>query len=182
MKSIRCGNAKGTCKNHRTHHKAYLRFCEEYKFSPFPADDWRYCQFAQYLAWEDKVPNTCSNYTSTVRHLHRLQRMPCPEPSQVHFRLLTNGLQRQCKKPVKQAEPLTHQTLMQLYPYVDLTQELHVVVWVVLLVGFTLILRVSNIGPEVRKDFDPDQHLLRSDLIIKQGIPTLKIRWTKTLQ
>ena len=47
-RSIHRGHAPGTRDNHRTHHKAYLRFCNEYMFDPFPADEWRTCQFAQF--------------------------------------------------------------------------------------------------------------------------------------
>ena len=50
------------------------------------------------------------------------------------------------------------------------------------LVAFTLILRVSNIGPAARKDFNSHQHFLRSDLVLKEGIWTLGVRWSKTIQ
>ena len=75
-------------------------------YEPFPADNWRYCQFAQYLAWEDMVPETVDNYMGTVRVLQRLQNLPVPPQGQIHFKLASEGLKKKCKKPVKQAVPI----------------------------------------------------------------------------
>ena len=109
--------------------------------------DWRYAQFVQHLYWQDKVPDTCDNYVSTVRTLHRLQGLRCPEKGQIHYKLISQGLHRQCKKPVQQAEPMNHDVLLKIYEQVDFSEELQAVTWTAVLVAYTLILRVSNIGP-----------------------------------
>ena len=124
----------------------------------------------------------CDNYVSTVRTLHKLRGLRCPEKAQIHYRLISNGLRRQSDRPVKQADALNHDLLLQFFEQVNFAEELEAVVWVAVLVGFTLILRVSNIGPPARKDFNPKQHFLRSDLIIKEGVPTMAVRWSKTIQ
>ena len=114
--------------------------------------------------------------------LHRLADMECPPPNQIHFKLLTEGLKKTCKKPVKQAEVMTHQTLKEIYHHVDFTSELEAVAWVAVLVGFTLILRVSNLGPEARHKFDPDRNFMRDDYMFMKNLPSLSIRWSKTIQ
>ena len=164
------------------HHKAYIKFCEEYKYKPFPATDWRYCQFAQFLAWQEKVPETVDNYVSTVRVLHKLQKLPVPEQGQIHYKMVSEGIKKNCKKPVKQAEPMTKQILIQLYNQVDFRSELQVVTWVAILVAFTLLLRVSNLGPRMRGLFQRSQHFLRSDFTVRNNWPTLGVRWSKTVQ
>ena len=80
---------------------------------------------------------------------------------------------------VRQAHPLDHDTLCKLYNYIDFSKELEAVTWVAILVGFNLILRVSNLGPAARKDFDPEKHLIRSDLTIHRGI---LVRWAKNIE
>ena len=182
IKSIRKGNAPGTRANHRTHESAYVKFCQEYRYDPYPATEWRYCQFAQYLSDQNKVLGTCDNYVSTVRVVHRLQGLPFLPKGQIHYKMLSDGLKRQCTEPVKQAKPMTHDVLRKIIRAVDFTSELEVVAWIAVLVAFTLILRVSNIGPDVRKNFDRLQYFVRGDLTIKRGLYTMLNKWTKTLQ
>ena len=149
-KLIKAAHAPGTRENHRTHHKAYIRFCNLYKFEPFPADEWQLCQFAQFLADEDKVPQTVQNYVSSVKVMHKVSRIPVPEEC-YHYSLLD------------------HQSLLTLFKQVDLTQELEAVTWVAVLVGFTLVLRVSNLGPETRAKFDPTKNLTQGGFPGAQG-------------
>ena len=96
--------------------------------------------------------------------------------------MLRDGLRRQDTHTVRQAQPMTHDILRKNFLVVDLMQELHAVAWTGALVAFTLILRVSNIGPDARDEFDPFKHFLRSDLVVKQGVLTMKVRWSKTIQ
>ena len=152
---IEQGYAVGTRINHEVHKKSYLRFCSEYQFDPFPADDWHYCQYAQHLAWEDKVPETINNYVSSVKTFHKLQKYQVPEPGQIHFKLLTEGLKKLCIRLVKHAQPINHNILYSIFLKVDLTSELEAVAWVAVLVGFTMVLRVLNLGPYTRDTFDP---------------------------
>ena len=124
----------------------------------------------------------CKNYVSTVRVVHRLQGLECPHRSQIHYNLLSNGLKRTCDKPVRHASPMTHEVLRTLVRVVDFSKELEVVAWIAVLVAFTLILRVSNIGPRTRSGFHRLHHLTWADLILKKGLLMMCIRWTKTLQ
>ena len=111
IRSIKAGYADGTRANRRTHHKAFLRFCDEYVFEPYPTTEWRLVQFAQFLFAENKKPDTVVNYVSSIRVIHRLAGMECPNVSQVHYAMLTSGLKRKCDRPLNQAEPMDHSTL-----------------------------------------------------------------------
>ena len=112
---IKKQDAEGTRNNQGTHLKAYNRFCNEYELHPFPADMWRYCQFGQFLANEHKVPGTVENYVNTVHTLHKYELLPGPEPEKIHFVKLIHGLKREQKTSVRQAEPMTHQLLLDLF-------------------------------------------------------------------
>ena len=147
-------SAKGTRSNHITHQKSYYDFCEEYAFQPFPADEWRYVQYGQYLAWKNKVPETVDNYVGTVRVMHRLIGEKAPMPKQVHYMYFSEGLKKLNTRPVRQAAAMTHDILRRISKVVDYSRELHVVAFISLLVAFTMVLRVCNIGPPTRALFD----------------------------
>ena len=78
IRSVRGGNTEGTWNNKNVHVAAYYRFCDSFGYQYFPASDWRYCQFAQYLMWEGKAPGTIDNYVSTIRTMHRLIGLKAP--------------------------------------------------------------------------------------------------------
>ena len=179
---IKKGDTKGTRANHRTHHKSYLQFCQTYRYEPYPATEWRYCQYAVYLHEQDKVPETIQNYVGTIRVLHKMQNLYAPTATQIHYKKLVEYFKKQCTKPVKQAQAMTHDILRQIFPHVKFQVELEAVSWVSMLVAFNLVLRVSNIGPPTRGSFSAEHNLIRGDLMLKQGHLTLKVRWAKNLQ
>ena len=101
IRGIKEADTEGMRSNHRTHYKAYLQFCKEYAYKPFPANEWRYCQFSQYLAAKDNKPETIQNYCSTIRTLHRLEGLPVPESGQVHYSKTVESLKKKRTKPVR---------------------------------------------------------------------------------
>ena len=183
IRMITKGRAEGTRANRRTHNNAYLRFCDSYYIKPYPATDWQLVQFVQYLfSEESKTPDTVQNYVSSVRVIHRLAGLPVPDANQIHYAMLTDGMKRENKRPVRQAEAVDHQTLKLIFQQVDLKDELQAVTWTAILVGFNLVLRVSNLGPVARNKFDPDKNLIRGDFMIRKGFPSLGIQWAKNNQ
>ena len=162
VRSIRAGNAAGTWANKRTHNTAYESFCTEYMFDPYPSLNWWLVQFAQYLYAEHKKPEMVENYVSSIRTLHRMAGFTKLEADDIFFNLMVKGLKRQCTHPVKQAHPMT-QTVLMLFEKVIFNNELEAVTCTATLVGFNLVLRVSNLGPPTRKDFDPSMNLIRAD-------------------
>ena len=95
---------------------------------------------------------------------------------------MIQGLRKERKTPVRQAAPIGHHNLLSIFQQVNLNNELEVVTWVLLLVGFSLVLRVLNLGPVSRDKFDPEKNFCRSDLVFKQGYWILQVKWSKTIQ
>ena len=180
--NIKKARAEGTLANRKTHHKSYIRFCDIVHYEPFPASNWQLVQYAQFLFNENKTPQTINNYVSSIRMLHRLADIQVPDSNCIHYTMLIDSFKRQCTRPVKQADLINHGTLKILFKQVNLESELEAVGWTSVLVGFNLVLRVSNLGPPSRSKFDPDKNLVRSDFMIKKGFPSLGIRWAKTNQ
>ena len=76
------------------------------------------------------------------RVLHKMQYLKSPDPNEVHFKKLMEGLSKTCKKPVRQASVMNYDVLRQLFYHVDFNIELEAVTWCAVLVGFILILQV----------------------------------------
>ena len=96
--------------------------------------------------------------------------------------MVSQCLKREQEDPVKQATVMTHEVLLKLVEHVDFSSELQAVAWVAVLVGFYLILRVSNLAPISRTQFSKRYCLTRSDVYWKKGFWTVGIRWSKTNQ
>ena len=180
--AVKHGNTHSTRVNKRVHIEAYYRFCDIYKFRPFPPTDWRYCQFAMHLADEGKAPGTVDNYVSTVCTTHRLAGFDAPVPNQIHFRMISDYIEKTNARPVKQAEPITEMALKVMFTAVNFDSELEAVAWTAVLVAFQGLFRGSNIGQPTRKTFDADRNFIRSDLYVKDGFLTVCVRWSKTIQ
>ena len=56
-----------------------------------------------YLYNQSEVPETIQNYAGSIRTIHKLKDLEPGDPSNVHFKKLTEGLKKTCKKLVKQA-------------------------------------------------------------------------------
>ena len=182
VNSVNRGSAEGTCSNRLVHERNYLRFCHKYSFELYPIDSWHMCLFAQHLAEENKRPGTIENYTSSMRILHRLANLEVPDASQIHFRMLINCFKRENTEPVHRAEPMTKQILINIFQKVHFQEELQAVAWTALLVGYNLVLRLSNLGAQSRTKFNPARNLTRADYQVREGFNALGIRWAKNLQ
>ena len=179
---VKRGHAEGTRSNHRCHINSYERFCNELWFQPYLATEWQLCMYGQYPHEQSKKPGTVNNYVSSVRTMHKMASLTVPDTNNIHFKLLVGGLKRQRKELIRQAHPIDHQKLLKLFQQVDVAEQLQAVSWTAVLVGFNLVLRVSNLGPPSRTKFNPEKHFIRQDLQVMQGHLALGIRWSKTNQ
>jgi hypothetical protein len=50
------------------------------------------------------------------------------------------------------------------------------------ILGFMALLRISNIAPSTRNNFDPHKQLRRGDITITSKGLSIFIKWSKTLQ
>ena len=92
-------DAPGTHNNRITHERSYMQFCKEFWYAPYPATNWRQCQYAMFLNEQHKVPETNNNYVGSLRVLHKSQGIKPPQADDFHFqnclRLLKNPVRNQ---------------------------------------------------------------------------------------
>ena len=88
------GYSDGTWKNFRSVLNQYLRFCNEFQLSPFPASVKALNGFAIITSLRVKSPRTVTNYLSSLKTLHHLFDLPTKNFSDFGVRLTIRGLNK----------------------------------------------------------------------------------------
>ena len=100
------GYSDGTWKNFRSVLNQYLRFCNEFQLSPFPASGKALNGFAIITSLRVKSPRTVTNYLSSLKTLQHLFDLPTKNFSDFGVRLTIRGLNKtmlhvsQRKRPI----------------------------------------------------------------------------------
>lgn len=179
---IREAHRPGTRSNLRTQVSTYYEFCDIYNLPNLPADMKQITRFAVYLHLKKLKPETINNYLSGVRTLHALADLPYPNTESLIHRMVLKGIKSQNKNPRKQAEAITPQVLKLISQQVQYSDDLEMVAWVAVLIGFHCLLRASNLTVRSAQAFNPQEHLLRQDFRMHKHMLLVHIKWTKTLQ
>ena len=97
------------------------------------------------------------------------------------MRMFINGLKRIMPHTLKQAEPITPELLLRLSKVVNYKDQVELVAWTGLLLGFYMFLRKSNLVPDTMDTFE---QFCRSDLNLLglDRAMMCEIRWSKTIQ
>ena len=172
--------APRSLKNFNTQYKRYLQFCTEFTLTPFPVTQWQLVRFATYLSFFMKSPASIINYTAGVCVINKINGFG-KVPKGTLFRKAMTGIKRKLQRQVKQAMPMTTAILHRIRRIVDISVPKQLGCWVILLFGFHLFLRKSNLVPD-SKLYDPFKHLLRRDFRIADDILLVLIKWSKTIQ
>ena len=85
---------------------------------------------------------------------------------------------------VKQAAPVTPELLIKISKVVNYRDQVEMVAWVGVLLGFYMFLRKSNLVPDTMNTFDKDYQFTRADmnLLGLDKAMMFEIRWSKTIQ
>ena len=100
------------------------------------------------------------------------------------MKMFTAGLKRMMPHAVKQAEPITPELLMKLGKVVNYKDQVEMVAWTGLLLGFYMFLRKSNLVPDTMDTFNGEEQFRRLDinLLGLDKAMMFEIRWSKTIQ
>ena len=175
---------QSTKKNLLTHINSYEKFCNRYDLGYFPCDNMQLCRFGQHLSTTFSSPDSVSNYLSGIRTYLALLREQVPDVNDRQMKMFTTGLKRVMPHAIKQAEPVTPQLLLRLSKVVNYKDQVEVVAWTGLLLGFYMFLRKSNLVPDTMTTFDREQQFCRGDvnLLGLDKAMMIEIRWSKTIQ
>ena len=164
--------------------KAYEEFCGTYMLEHFPCNNKQLCRFGQHLSRTFESPDAVSNYVSGIRTCIALLGMEVPAPQDRQIQMFMQGLKRAMPHAIKQAAPITPEILVRLSKVVNYAEPVEMVAWVGTLLGFYMFLHKSNLVPDTRETFNPEQQFCRADmnLLGLDNAMMFEIKWSKTIQ
>ena len=121
-------------------------------------------------------------YLSGVKTLHKLMNVNTDAFQDMPFRLTVMGLARNNTHVPRQAPPITPKILKDIHALLDFSVEEDLLFWAVVLVGFFLLLRKSNLVPDTSKSFNGGKQIKRSDLQFEQDHVKVTLNWLKNSQ
>ena len=173
-----------TKKNLLCHLTTYEKFCEKYMINQFPCDNQQLCRFGQHLNRTFQSLDSVNNYISGMRTCLALMGLEVPDTNDKQMKMFCTGLKRSMAHAVQQAEPVTPELLVKLSKVVNYKDVVEIIAWTVLLLGFFMFLRKSNLVPDTMDMFNSTQQFCRSDvnLLGLDKAMMIEIRWSKTIQ
>ena len=175
---------ESTKKNLLTQLNSYQKFCNRYMLQYFPCDNRQLCRFGQHLKSTFESPDAVGNYLSGIHTMLALLGLEIPDVKDRHMQMFITGLKRTMVHAVKQAAPVTPQILLCISKVVNYRDRIEVIAWTVVLLGFYMFLRKSNLVPDAMDKFEPLHQFTRADahLLGLGKAMMFEIRWTKTIQ
>ena len=175
---------ESTKKNLLTQLNAYQKFCNRYRLQYFPCNTHQLCRFGQHLSESLESPDSIGNYISGIRTCMAMWGLDIPDAADRQMKMFITGLKKAMPHAIKQAEPITPHILLKLSKVVNYKDQVEMVAWTVLLMGFYMFLRKSNLVPDTMTSFNKDQQFCRSDINLMgpDKAMMVEIRWSKTIQ
>ena len=181
LETFKTSYRPNTKRNYRSVASIYERYCEFHGQIPYPTTEWQLIRYARYLANGVTSYNTVKNYLTIIKRLHEISGYPFPRD--VHMlKLQLKAIRFELAGPVKKAVPVTPQLLLTLFKFVNVHDDVELVAYVGLLIGFLLFLRKSNLVPDTREGFVVNEQLSWQDVWYYGKILMVSVKWSKTLQ
>ena len=176
-----CAYATGTVSNFKSQWKNYINFCVKHQLQIFPPVQENLLRFYTYLVFNLKAYASLQNYESALNLFYRLYGF-----NQDNSNVLTKVLNMAAKKQLSTVPatkiPLEINHLCDFAQVIDNQNPLHFTWLVAVQVGFMALLRRSNICPPSVAGFNPNKHLIRSDIVVNPQSIIVNLRWSKTNQ
>ena len=174
--------ADSTRANLVTQFKAYLMFCCYFGLQAKPFVEENLVVYIQFLARSFKSPQSVKNYVYGLQTLARLHSWQFPDLSQPQFTYQFKGISRILCHAPQRAHPLSPVIFMKLLEFFNLQDPYEATMWSVMILGFLMFARISNLLPDSNVSFDPFRQLTRGDVRVAYNAIVLVVKWTKTIQ
>ena len=177
---IKFSYAATSLNNLHTHKKRYMDFCMIFKLRPFPVTQWQAVRYAAFLTFYFKSPKSVENYVSSICTINELSGFGKVVKG-IFYKKAMAGIRRKLKHSETRAQPLTFEMLHEMLLQVNFNDDKELVAWVVVIYGFHLFLRKSNLVPD-SKVLDDEKQFQRKDFRIHQDVMLAHIKWAKNRQ
>ena len=174
--------AKSTRSSLETHLRSFLYFCTYLSLTPFPVVSSTLTMYIQYLGENMRAPGTIKNYVFGLQTLSQLKEWSFPVLTNAMFRMQFKGIARSLAHTPKRATPMCPPTLVYLSQFFDFTSSYEASMWAVIVVGFFMFSRISNLLPPKKGWFDRNKQLLKSDVKVSSDSVIIVVKWSKVIQ
>ena len=171
---------QSTSSAHRTHLRTFLSFLYFLKL-PFTFTLSNVLAFLEYLYQNHISPKVIKNYLSsitTMAKFYQLDHQDIFHPSVARY-IRSISINSRFQPTLRGLFDV--KTLYSISVSCDQLSD-PPLIRAIFLLSFYAFLRMSNVAPHSRSQFDPGRHFLRLDLIFGPPGAHLVIKWTKTLQ
>ena len=171
----------GTQRNYKSRARGYYHFCQFYELEMFPATKWNLVRYVRCLANGVMSYGTVTGYLSTIKRLHQLGRYKfLTDTFQLELELM--AIKHELAGPIKKAVPITPALLVRIFEKVGKTDVKQLVYFAVLVIGFCLFLRKSNLVPDTLTGFNVKEQLTCQVVWWYKHYMMIDVKWSKTLQ
>ena len=115
--------AEGTIKNLICQWRAFRHFSILVNIFDWPAKTHTICLFAQYLTYTFHSAKSVKNYIYGIRKIHVLFGVQPPELRDIEVHITLLGINKKLVNPLKQAQPITPEIMLDMITCLDLTKR-----------------------------------------------------------
>ena len=167
-----------TKRNYHSVWNTYLKFCQFYSITPFPATSSTIASFIALLSFSVGSHHTVNNYLSALRLLHVFCHFDTSALDDIHVKLTQKGLDKSLVHLPHRKAPLTPAILLQFYCNLNICDSAHLALWCALLVGFFFFFRTANLVSRSFEKFSTHQALSRGSVTFSSSGSLLTVTRT----
>ena len=174
--------SSGTLKNLECQWRSFRHFSIKYNIFDCPVHPHTICLFAQYLAYSFHSAKAVRNYVDGVRKVHVLWRTEPPSLADIEVMITLLGLNKTMLSPVKQAQPIIPDIMLDMVTFLDLSKRAALAFWGVVVIEFFTFFHKSILIPDSKDQFDPNKQLSHAAVRFDNTLAILTVMWSKTIQ
>ena len=149
--------APNTLKTRRSQWNKFYTFCQDFDLQPLPVTPQTVCRFL--VAVGDHLSfSTINNYVSALNTLGKFNNSDFDLRKDYGVLLLLRGFRRIKGDSSNPKEPISPADLRKIYNYVDISDPLQLLIWLIILLAFRSLLRKSHFVATSQEDYE---HLLK---------------------
>ena len=140
------------------------------------------CLFMVHLTAQGKHQSAIKNYLNSLSTYGQLRGYHPLNINNVFIRIMFQGFLQTIKIKSRIAKLLTFTMLNRMVHHVNFTHPIQVAAWAVVVLGFHLLLRKSNLVPNTALEFSPLHLLVHKDIHFHRGLVLVNSKWSKNHQ
>ena len=151
--------------------RGFIYFCCHFNVPDFPLELGILLRYLAFLGRGPNVYNSASNIVSSLRWFCKFLDPPSASVFDSPYVVAAlKGMKSQLSRPPHQKLPFSLSHMAAIYEVLDFSLLKHVTAWAAMLLAFFGCLRLSNLVPPSKRNYDPMKQLSASDVIFIRNL------------